>query len=1019
MPDDPFARIREERRKKTGPPPVRDLAGTGGGDNPFAKIRAKRTGEAPPAVESKSGGFMEKATEPFLKMVTGKGLQETIWDPKEESIKSALPYDIRHDPGGYTGRLFTELAKQGTGVVDFAASPAGITLIGAHYVPYLNVAAFLVDMGLSTKGAVEAGKYALASFKDPSPENLARTVAGTMMAIGGFKGGVASMRSNFAHMGTAEPPPIRDLVRKSVSREMEGKKAEVIGTKAGELESYAEKGATKAGIRPGPDPHAKAEATRKAIHDFPVVGDIARLLGVPANRLKAMSMDMMGERSKTLQEMRREYNRVVSEIRRDVPPEWRKIENMGYVIEGDLPITAMPEAYRPSVQKLIDYNIRHAEYLKQGYAGDKQLYLRDAPTYLSHIWKFEDANQAERAGRALIKDPFLKQRKIDSYKEGIALGFKPRFTDVTDIVQARGDFAARALSNFKMATALRKLGVLASEGEAGKANLRHWKIAKDSTALYRAVYAGKIRGGDAYTYKPVRVHPDFATAVDTAFSPAMSSKGFWGGWENLTTLSKSLVLHYSLFHHWSLSEQAHALYTPRHPLLAAKSTFLFNPEFYRGLHASLWDVLPEGGRKIIGKPALPPFIRLSAERAKPYIDAGLNLDSEERASQVVGYLKKLGTSEGPSWAKLLGKPLDKVTNAMANITAGMDKSLWDYYMPGLMIKAFDTIKSDEINKLSDAGRTPEAVAEIERATSELVNNAFGAINFDNLLVYPMMRRTLKVGILAPAWTISNFRPLVKGFENETSMRLTGKYLRGAALSFFITTQLFNYAMAKHYTGKGRWTWQNPGNPIDVPSGLGYNISENALNIFAGYNPDGTERYLVPDRAAREPFRFLVEPAATFWGKIALPAKAAMVQATKHEPGSGYEVIESHAKPLDQTLERIYALTGLFLPFGAAQEAMQMGAHKLAPRTFPEPRSSSQFFGFPTRRGITEQQAADAYRIADESHNEQAKQMIREAIRDNHLSMASVMRRVRSRLTTERHREIPPARRFDVYGSPVR
>jgi hypothetical protein len=227
--------------------------------------------------------------------------------------------------------------------------------------------------------------------------------------------------------------------------------------------------------------------------------------------------------------------------------------------------------------------------------------------------------------------------------------------------------------------------------------------------------------------------------------------------------------------------------------------------------------------------------------------------------------------------------------------------------------------------------------------------------------------------------------------------------------------MMNYLFSGYYQTEDKrgkkgahFTWDNPGAPlkafgVEIP-----NLSENAANISLGYNDDGSQRYLKLGKAYREPFAWLQSPIETLGGKTSLIMRQIAVQLGKHEPGSGFTVIDPKASAGTQALQRAAEATELFMPFSARQLQQRIG-HAVAPETFPAPAGAEPFLGQPTVKGMSFSKAVNAYGDAVESGRDPTS--ILEAARINRIDPDAIKREYLRKLRAKRKRALGlPARR---------
>ena len=731
----------------------------------------------------------------------------------------------------------------------------------------------------------------------------------------------------------------------------------------------------------------------------------AKIINIPKPRLMQVSADVVFDRAAFLAKRNYEINHMLYDWKKTVPAGDREIAKMGYVLQGDatpeeVGLSPKAKATLPIIREWVK---QQDALLHEAYGND--LPLQESETYLTQAWNMSGSDKAtrSRAARTLMNDPFLKKKTIDSYKFGIeTLGLEPKYNDVFDLLKLRADFASKAIANRRMAGWLRDLGAIVSEpeymkmrparkllktGEQGqtptgvpfgsetKQTFSDWKPATDAVALYRASYTDKPMEPGAMR-KPVYVHPDFYDAVNAVYGKGFDNPAFNTS-ETIRALGKKTALTFSMFHHWALSEQAQAIYaTRKNPITTLSKAFMFNPEFYRGVKSGIWEAIGRDG-------GAPPVMRIDEKIVGDAIEHGVNLKSEETEHFIYSKMQDMAMSHNA-----IAKAIGVGSKPVMAVLKGWDRALWDFYHQGMMLDSYEMLKSQELAKLGE-NASPAKVAETKRAIAEHINNAFGSVSFEKMLLSPKVRQSLNWMFLAPAWTFSNIRILTSGYETEAGVRLTNRYVAGAAASWFLTTQAMNMALSGWYNrdDKGkpqpRLTYDNPGLPFTVAGQPVTGLNENSFNIYAGKNTDGSDRYILFGKGFREPFRWATDPMQMFWGKLSLPVRGALVQATGHTAGTGFEEIDSRASTSEQLQQRASALTeSVGLPF-VARDIVKGTAHTLFPRAVSAPQSASQFMSLPTSKGASFMRAEKAYRDAlDDGDGDRARDVLAVAAANN-------------------------------------
>ena len=945
---------------------------------------------APPRKEQRPG-FLTRSV---FETATGTGASQA-YENVLPRLKSILPESMR---GQYATELAAEVSKAGPEFVDFLTSPVGLGLAAAHFFPATAPFAAMADIGLGGYQALKAiPDVADAVLHLDDPHKVGRAIVDVIGAYAGLKGGTklaGALRRVPAE--TAAGKPLVTAIADAYHT------APPPPAPAGELRralEAAEPEDRPAIVEAAAQPQNLREAAEKKLYATPYVRGITNVLlpRVKQPPLLDLAQTLVDERAGFIASEWNRVRRVADEIRRTVPEEEQNIRNLGYAMEGDLPESSLSAAGQQALVKLRELNREREERMRQTYGDDLRLLNTDS--YIRHYWDFSGINEKAKYGVAarMMRDPSLRSRTIGTLKHGIENeGLTPLYENVTDVVTRRHMEAVRSMANQEFANTLSDYGLIVSPDKARALGATQWHRAVDAPALRKAAYSGTTPSGDAiFNYQAPLVHPDIEMAVNAIFKEPLRFPGM-GAMEQLRAFSKQMKVGYSLFHNNALSEVSQAegagLGKPLRALRAL--AWPFDPDFVKGVRNSIWEVRGKVA------PEAPPDVSLRREAIESWLKANMQFSSSEQEAAAVRAAMNLWKNKGPV-LKALGAPI----RGLGNVQYVFNRALFDYYLPGQMLHSAEGIFAREMNRLGPNPH-PGQVFALRREIADHTNRAYGADNLERLLLSPRAKQALAFTFFAPMWTISNLRVLSKGFESTTGARITGRYAAGAALTYFLTAQLANYASTSWWNmedkdGKkgGHWTWDNPGDPFKVAGSYVPGVTDNAANIAFGYNADGSQRYIRLGKAYREPFMWMVDPLKTFGGKMSMPLKQAIVQLSGHEPGTGFTAINPKLRPEDQMQQRLAEVGELFTPF-AAQTGVEWAEHKLSPTVFRERGSSSQMFGLPARKGTTFEASVVDLREAIESNRMDLAQQILGNAALNKISPKSVIREVSSRIRSE-------------------
>lgn len=745
------------------------------------------------------------------------------------------------------------------------------------------------------------------------------------------------------------------------------------------------------------------------------IRSIAELLHVPKGELLRTGWRLAENARAIMQHRTYDTNLFLRQIRQLVPVEDLSIQKLGYAIQGDAPLSSLTPAGQAAVKMIREFTKDQDDLMRSVYGTTVP--LQDPMHYLTQIWDLPSGRDVrERASATLMNDPFLRERVVDSYKEGIEKHqLTPKYSNILDILRVRADYATRAMVNQMLANQLSALGVILPEGLAKRRGFLHWPKAVDAHALDKATYGGTTKRGDTVLVKrPVYVHPDFLAPINVAFGTPFSS-GFANFLDAFANTTKKLMLSASFFHPIALSEQDWAIYGIRGKFgEALKGTYFLNRDMYRGIRDAVQTLrtgVPSGD---------PPIWRWDPGMIKDAIDAGLPLKTEDAAARVVTLLQEMGKNSGK-----IAHTLGYAPRFLGDAAFVWDTSLWRYFDEGRTLQAYFTLVDDEMRKLGP-GADPERVKQMKRDVARHVAEVRGHA-LEQLMLTPKAKQVLSFMLLAPDWVYSNLRTAMSVFERGTHGSLARKWAVGAGVSWFLTTQMLNYTFSSYYNvedrhGKrgGHFTWDNPGAPVSM-FGRQLPVSDNSVNVVTGYNQDGTQRYIRFGKGFRDSVLLLLSLAdpnlafQEFGYKMSVPMREVLVQLTGHEPGSGYEAI-SIGKP-GESEQRIAAAADVMVPF-PLQDALREAEHRIAPTRFPIPTAQAQFLSQPTARGLTMQRAASAYAQALKSGDVDAQMRVMQAVHANHINVKAVIRLAMMQLGKERNIEQGPKVNYNERGEPI-
>jgi hypothetical protein len=446
------------------------------------------------------------------------------------------------------------------------------------------------------------------------------------------------------------------------------------------------------------------------------------------------------------------------------------------------------------------------------------------------------------------------------------------------------------------------------------------------------------------------------------------------------------------------------------PGKALKAVFVADPKYWKYLKGSIWESF---GKTV--KDGNPTPLHMTPEATMQWIKDGVQFSSSDREEAVIKWMREF---QGKNKITSAASPL---VRAFGNVAHGFNKALWDYYIPGQMLNAGESIMTRELPRLGE-GATPEGIANLRQEVAKHINRVFGTESLESLLLHPKTRQLMSALFFAPVWTLSNIRQITSGYENEIQKRLRNRWAAGGALSWFLSTQLMNYATTSWFSRdkngnhdwKGHFTWDNPGAPLKLFGREAAGLSDNAMRVSIGPNPDGSQGYVTLSKGMGEVFAWMLSPRREFLGKMSTPAKVGWTIAGGRAPGSDYPVIDyTKDKPDEVLVKSVGEIMSLGTPFWA-EDLKRLLERKLAPESVPEGVSTQIVgVGLPVTKGLTITRATEAYRLAKDRGDTQVMRAILEAARQNHLNASTIISNVRREESQRRRTAAGPRTKYTL------
>lgn len=558
------------------------------------------------------------------------------------------------------------------------------------------------------------------------------------------------------------------------------------------------------------------------------------------------------------------------------------------------PSKALTEAEK----KVGKYYDESFEFLKDH--GSDINYIDD---YVTQLWDIPGERKKEVLNYFTTNNPFTKKRTIPTLEDGIKLGLTPKTTNISEMLRIYDQMKFKVAYNMRFADEVKNLvdetGMKLMQ-PASKAP-KDW-ITFDHPALRRTIFKGKTKDKILLSEAPVKVHPEIAAEMKIIFDKPFSGPAV-NAIETVNAFTKKSMLSGSLFHHVALTESALA------SGVGKKAISLWNPyKVYKALKHKDYEI----------------FKRMPL--AKDAIDHGMSLGALSDVQ--LGRVEKAfrGLERNLKNVPIAGK----MAKGLRKTNELWDRALWDYYHNTLKLEAYEAQVARELKRTK--ATDPKQIKQIKEQIAGFVNDSFGGQQWENSKVFghPKIRQIMQWALLAPDWTISTLKqaasPVTGLIKGKPAQAIAGTkfWLRAAAYNTLIA-QATNYATTQKYEGEGKFTWENdPGHE---------------LNIFAGFNEDGTKRYIRTGKQFKEALEWITKPEEKLGGKLSPVVRESLAQLTKHEPGSGYPTEFEQDDFWESIPKRIKKIAKMPIPF-----SLTPYLRKDAPRHF--------MFSLPASKGMT-------------------------------------------------------------------
>jgi len=514
-------------------------------------------------------------------------------------------------------------------------------------------------------------------------------------------------------------------------------------------------------------------------------------------------------------------------------------EKITHWLQGDKTIPLTNSEY--GAAKII-----RSYYDELGQAGLKAGVLEDlVPDYVTGLWQLDGKNAktwTSMTANMSTKSKYDLMKKIQTYKQGIALGLKPRTLDPMEIMGIYGNSLARTMANKQLLDTLKTQQV---PGTKNALVMGMQKAPHDYVTIQHPSLTG------------LKVHPDIAPSMRFMYDQ-VSPRGWMAGLDNISMALKRNAVSASLFHAKALLDafEGAGLANIRHVPGILRGTNQYLRQLKDSGNAPLIDAAHEGGLKF------------------SYDTRSLGI---EDIGQDGFYQSLKGVQDVmDNVFQGLGKPMEKYIQ----LNHAVDHIMWDRLHTGMKLQTFANMREKLIeNNINRAKADPKYTLKSNQAINKMAasytNDLFGGLNWRQVaesfktqwgrdlalqVMSPSGRRVMRIAMFAPDWTISTTRAAagalgkgsgLKGLIKPTELAdLHRQYLIRSAAYYFVVGNALNIAWSGHPI------WQN-----DDPSYLDY----------------GDGRKVQFSKHAMEPYHWITNPAQQAMNKMGILPKEALTQ----------------------------------------------------------------------------------------------------------------------------------------------
>jgi hypothetical protein len=474
--------------------------------------------------------------------------------------------------------------------------------------------------------------------------------------------------------------------------------------------------------------------------------------------------------------------------------------------------------------------------------------------HVTRRWK-QPREYLDWEGRTLGNRPnFAKGAKFLSQADGIDAGHEPVTFDIRDDLRASNANRVNVMSRIhayqKLGASFGPEGTPAIMDESGDA-ITQAKNAKITPHSGMAPNSW-IRFDHVPLLKGLAFHPYYEPALKF-----MMARPFQGAvpevLDTLAASTKATKL-YGLFHGFNLGEM---LFSG----VSYRDVFSFSKDrnvMFRGLRYAAKAMTADMDGEAFSKNPIKAMNQLyhsfmtgsgmlaNRPLALDMAENGFKFGSADE--DMHGILRKFLNKTEDFLKKRIGEGAAKGIVALPRAAVDLqEKALWSYVRPISSMLVYETnLKDAMLQNLSLPAEKRMTGEAIKQAIANQTSKEMGGISYARLMINPKTQQVLQWGMLAPGWMIGRGLMGASVFEKGPEGRQARKQMAKLFVSWFIASNMINYAQTKKHLGKGRFMWDNP---------EGYRN-----RAFLEKTKDGSTRYLQLSKGLTEVYDDFMYPA---------------------------------------------------------------------------------------------------------------------------------------------------------------